>query len=306
MKIICASMDTMDERKIRIDPVSFAEGNGSAHIDMLRLDLLHPVVSGNKWYKLQPNLEAALAQGYTCLLSFGGAYSNHLVATAAAAKAAGLQSVGIVRGTYAQQNLTPTLSDCKQFGMQLEFVSREDYDKKDDPGFLQGLALRYEAYIVPEGGANEAGRSGAAAIARLIPQGYDYVCTAVGTGTTLIGLRNALPEDVQLFGFVPMKGGNYLEATIRQHILPPKDKSWQLTDEFHFGGFGKHNSELLQFMNRFYELNMLPLDVVYTAKMMYGIEQLLQRHYFPPGSKVLCIHSGGLQGNVSVQERLVY
>jgi 1-aminocyclopropane-1-carboxylate deaminase len=282
-------------------------GQRVAEVDMLRLDLLHPVVSGNKWFKLKYNLANALATGYDTIVTFGGAYSNHLVATAAAASVSGFRSVGFVRGTNAAASPSPVLAHCRSLGMELQFISREEYAQKDQPDYIGSLSEKLGSFfLIPEGGANDAGRKGAEDIAGLIPPDYTHVCLAVGTGTTLIGLRSALPGSVELIGFVPMKQGAYLEDTIRQFLSPGNERNWQLTDSFHFGGFGKYDHDLVRFMNGFYQSHLIPLDIVYTSKMMFGLQQLIAQGFFPPQARILCIHSGGLTGNVSVKEQLVF
>lgn len=299
-------MDIIDESAIVIQPLSVAwVGNDAIQVDMLRLDLIHQVVSGNKWYKLRNNIEHAIELGHNTILTFGGVYSNHLSATAGAAKAYGLSSIGIVRGDEGQ--ITETMQQCRDMGMDLYFISREDYKQKEDPDFLQQLSEQFDhPYIIPEGGANEHGRLGAEKIEWEIPEGYTHVCVGVGTGTTFIGLRNALPADVSLLGFVPMKQGKYLADEIRPFLKDGQDANWTLFDEWHFGGFGKSNDELVAFMNEFYSVNEIPLDVVYTSKMMYGIRAMLADGYFPEGARLLCVHTGGLQGNSSVRDKLVY
>jgi 1-aminocyclopropane-1-carboxylate deaminase len=276
-------------------------------VDMLRLDLVHPIISGNKWYKLQRNLQAAKTNGATQVLTFGGAYSNHLVASAAAAKAFSIKSIGIVRGLYAQQVPTATLQACRDMGMQLIYVSKVDYGRKNDPQFLQELVAQYgPSYIIPEGGANNEGRLGAADMAHLIPAGYTHVCVPVGTGTSFIGLRNALPTSIQMVGFAPFKNGDYLKAEIAAHLHLANDASWELHAYWHFGGFGKWNASLLQFMNEFYRQNHIQLDMVYNAKMMFGIKEMLSDARFANDARILCIHTGGLQGNSTVQDQLLF
>lgn len=297
-------MDTMDEQRVQIQSLNKDWYKGRvAAVDMLRLDLLHDVVSGNKWYKLRLNIQYALDHGYNAILTFGGGYSNHLVATAFAAKLFGLKSIGVVRGKY--HKLTPSLQECVDYGMELEFVTQEDYKNKQQPEWARQLVANFdEVFIIPEGGANELGRKGAGLIARFIDDSYTHVAVSVGTGTTFIGLRNELPGRQYLLGFVPMKQGSYLADDIRQHLEPDQDRNWQLFDEWHFGGFGKWNKELLQFMNEFYHINHIPLDVVYESKMMYGIGQMIERGEFAPEARILCIHGGGLQGNSSVKDFL--
>jgi len=310
-------MAIIDESKAIIQPLNPDwHPSDLRRLDMLRLDLLHPVISGNKWYKLKHNLQHALDAGYKTVLTFGGAYSNHLIATAAAAKENGIRSIGIIRGTYEESELTPTLNSCIDAGMKLVFVSKEDYSKKEDEAWLHDLRNRFDnPFIIPEGGANEWGRKGIEDIASLIPSFYTHICVSIGTATTFIGLRNALPINQQLLGFAPMKNGIYLEDEIFKNLLPEKNGNWQLFDRWHFGGFGKYNDELIKFINDFYKINSIPLDMVYTAKMMHGIRSLSFGEPFKiskcedsgePTASVLCIHTGGLQGNASIKDRLPY
>ena len=306
MRPISENTDTIDDRKAVIQPINkFWYENKVAAIDMLRLDLLHPVVSGNKWYKLRLNVADAQEKGYKKLLTFGGGFSNHLVATAYAARMFGLQSVAIVRGKH--EVLTPTLRDCVDYGMELIFVTREDYNNKHMPEWLAGLVADFDSlYIIPEGGANEKGRAGAGLISWYIHDHYTHIATAVGSGTTLVGLRNKLPATYMLMGYAPMKDGKYMQAVMNEHIEPALQDKWQLFDEWHFGGFGKCPKELIGFINDFYRETTILLDIVYTGKMMYGIKQQLSDNYFSSSDRILCIHSGGLQGNVTVKEALIF
>jgi len=299
-------MATIHDSKVVIQPANKVWHKGKvASLDVLRLDLLHPVVSGNKWYKLRLNLNHALDNQYTAVATFGGAYSNHLVATAYAAQHFGLQSIGIVRGV--QHELAPTLLHCQQYGMKLLFVSREEYSLKDDPEWMDNLLLPYSnTYIIPEGGANFKGVLGAGLINRFVGNHYTHIALSVGTGTTLAGLRNALPAHQSVMGFVPMKQCTEQQAHIIPFLKHNQNTNWQLYPDTHFGGFGKINDELIMFINDFHADNNIPLDVVYTSKMMYNIQQLLNDNYFNSSDKLLCIHTGGLQGNVSVQDKLIF
>lgn len=297
-------MDTIDERKAIVQQIALSDTQKDIKLDILRLDLIHPVISGNKWYKLKKNLDYAVRNGFEGVLTFGGAHSNHLIATAHAAKLSGLQSVGVIRGMYHELQLTDTLLQCISEGMQLHYVSKENYNKKEEPEWLEFLLKSYPGmYVIPEGGANALGREGAEDIVRIIDREYTAVCCAVGTGTTFIGLRNALSQSIKMLGFVPMKGGKYLEEEVGKYTGAG---GWRLFDEWHFGGFGKWNKELVKFMNDFYSKHTVPLDIVYTSKMMYGVQALMSENYFPPHSRILCVHSGGLQGNASVQHELIY
>lgn len=301
-------MDIIDETKVVLQPIHPDWYRRSVQsVSMLRLDLIHPVISGNKWYKLLRNLEHARKQGYSSILTFGGAHSNHLVAAAAAAKAQGLKSIGIVRGRHAAHELTDSLRDCIAAGMQLVFVNREEYAQKNDEKFLGALKRQFgRTFIIPEGGANRPGREGAELIAKFIGEETTDVCAAVGTGTTFCGLRNALSATTRMIGFVPMRGGAYLGDEIRQYLESGRTDNWLLTDKWHFGGFAKHNDELISFMNVFYKEQGIPLDMVYTSKMMHGLQQMILTGFFKKDARIVCVHSGGLQGNRSIQHRLEY
>lgn len=299
-------MDTIDESRVIIQPLNTGwYGQKVAALDMLRLDLVHPIVSGNKWYKLRLNMKHVIDSGFKTIVTFGGGYSNHLIATAVTAKMFGIPCAGIVRGKY--DVLTPTLEGCKTAGMELIFVSQEDYNNKHEPEWVSNLAAHFdELFIIPEGGANEWGRAGAGLIERFINDSYTHILLSVGTGTTLVGLRNKLDSRQQVLGFVPMKQGAHVGDYIAGHLQADKNRNWRLFDEWHFGGFGKWNKELLMFMNSFYTVNNIPLDMVYTSKMIYGLQQMLIADYFEKDDRVLCIHTGGLQGNISVKDELVY
>ncbi len=285
----------------RVQPLNKEWYQGKVtQMDMLRLDEVHTVISGNKWYKLKYNVEQLAKRGYKGVLTFGGAYSNHLIATAATAYKYDLKSVGIVRGEELANNLSPTLKQCIAYGMELVFVSRSEYRQKSDVEYLNTLQAKYGAlYIVPEGGANELGRLGAKEIGEMIPNDYTHVCVSVGTGTTMAGIASSV--DARVLGYAPMKGGQYLKENLKEWV---KENNYELFDDWHFGGFGKHKPELIGFINEFYNLNKIPLDIVYTAKMMYGINEQLTNGLFSIDAKVLCIHTGGLQGNISVSAQL--
>lgn len=290
-------MDTIDIQNSKLKIQNIAK-----QLHIFRLDHIHPIISGNKWFKLKHNLAFAKENNYKSILTFGGAYSNHLIATAAAAKEFDLESIGIVRGLHAKENLTLTLQHCESLNMQLQFITKEEYDLKEDKTWLENLSKKYpEAYIIPEGGKNELGIKGVEEIAQLIPDHYTHVAISIGTGTTFTGIRNALDEKISMLGFAPMKNGKYLA----DQIQPTKD-NWQLIDDYHFGGFGKWNDKLIDFINEFYRVNNIPLDIVYTSKMMYGLQQMISNNFFDADAKILCIHTGGLQGNVSVEDKLCF
>ncbi len=299
-------MGIMDERLAVIQPIGkFWHKGKVAALDMLRLDLLHPVISGNKWYKLRLNLAYAQDHGRKTVVTFGGSYSNHLVATACAAQRFGLKPVGVVRGQ--PDMITPTLLQCRDYGMELLFVGREDYANRHQPEWAANLVAHFdEIYIIPEGGANERGRTGAGLITRFINDTYSHIALSVGTGTTLAGIRDKLNIEQHILGFVPMKQCEEQRQYIAEHLQPAGNRNWDLLPDKAFGGFGKWNDTLLGFMNEFYEDHKIPLDVIYTSKMMHHLQQLLADNYFNSSDRILCIHTGGLQGNAAVRDLLRY
>jgi 1-aminocyclopropane-1-carboxylate deaminase len=271
-------------------------------VTVLRLDKLHPVVSGNKLFKLHYFLEEALATGQKAILTFGGAYSNHLVATAYACRYAGLNSIGIVRGERPPQ-LSHTLQQCIGYGMQLKFISREEYAMKDDEDLTQTLLDQFgDCMIIPEGGYHPLGAKGAGLIMDLAAGGnFTHVCTAIGTATTLAGLLAKAEKYQQIVGIPVLKGMTDIPGRV-DFLTGDPGKNDQLTilDNYHFGGYAKKTPELIQFMNDCWNKYELPLDFVYTAKMFYAVMETLQRDHFPPQSRILCLHTGGLQGNESL------
>ena len=278
----------------------FSENNIS--LSVLRLDKIHPVVSGNKLFKLHYFIEATLRSTHKTILTFGGAYSNHLVATAFACRQAGLNSIGIIRGEK-PEILSATLQHCKEYGMQLEFISREKYQQKETEFFLQDLKKGFgECTIIPEGGYHPLGASGAGLIMDLVAEeSFSHVCTASGTATTLAGLLLKSNAHQQIISIPVLKGMN---DTIQRlaYLTPNNIKEKQLTvfDEYHFGGYAKKTNELLSFMNKLWQQHQLPTDFVYTAKMFYAVYDKIHSGFFHSGSNILCIHTGGLQGNVSL------
>ncbi|MBW7912313.1 MAG: pyridoxal-phosphate dependent enzyme [Taibaiella sp.] len=298
-------MDIIPEQQPYIQEINADWYEGKVtEVSMLRLDAVHHQVSGNKWYKLKYNVEYCRSHGIGTILTFGGAYSNHLAATAAMANISGLKSIGVIKGTYAEKELTPTLRFCRDNGMELVFVTHEDYARKYDEDWLRYLSARFNyPMIIPEGGANEYGRKGAREIAELIPERFTHVAVSVGTGTTLTGIVDNVGGDVRVLGFAPMKGGKYLQNEISKYVPA---MNFTIYDDWHFGGFGKHTAELVVFMNQFYLENNIPLDMVYTAKMMYGLQTRILAGGYEKASKILCLHTGGLQGNVSIKDKLIY
>ena len=272
------------------------------HVSVLRLDKIHPVVSGNKLFKLHYFLQEALHSGHQTILSFGGAYSNHLAATAFAGKALHLKCIGIVRGER-PLHLSTTLQQCIQDGMELKFISRQEFDTKENAQLISTLQNEYGEFIlVPEGGYHPLGSKGAALIMDLFnPGDYTHICTATGTATTLAGLLMASKPELTIIGIPVLKGMTDINERIKYLVnREPVRGELQILQDHHFGGYAKKTEELIRFMNDCWHQYHLPLDFVYTAKMMYAIKASIINKYFPKGSKILCLHTGGLQGNISL------
>ncbi|MBW1656849.1 1-aminocyclopropane-1-carboxylate deaminase/D-cysteine desulfhydrase [Flavobacterium quisquiliarum] len=260
-----------------------------------REDLIHPFVSGNKFRKLKYNLLQAKAENKDTLLTFGGAFSNHIAAVAYAGKEQGLKTIGIIRGEELLDKIqeNPTLKFAQENGMQFEFVSREEYRLKNEESFIEKLRNKFgDFYLVPEGGTNELAVKGCEEILTNEDSGFNYVCCAIGTGGTISGLINSALPNQQILGFPALKG-DFLNDEIR--IFAKKD-NWNLISDYHFGGYGKINLELVEFINAFFEKTKVPLDPIYTGKMVFGVIDLIGKNYFPAHSKILLIHTGGLQG----------
>ena len=259
-----------------------------------RLDLVHPQISGNKFFKLKYNFLEAKRQDYQHILSFGGAYSNHIAATAFAAQQFGFQSVGVIRGEeLADRPLNPTLATAQEFGMQLHFVSRDEYRRKQQPEYLAELARQFpEHYVIPEGGTNALAIQGCQEILKDSDAQFDVICCAVGTGGTISGLIEASHAHQQILGFSALKG-SFLKDEVAQLT---KKTNWNILDDYCCGGYAKTSAALVQFIRDFEAEFSIPLEQIYTAKMLMGIFDLIEKNYFLARSKLLVIHSGGLQG----------
>ncbi|KJD32646.1 1-aminocyclopropane-1-carboxylate deaminase [Tamlana sedimentorum] len=260
-----------------------------------REDRIHSFISGNKYRKLKYNLQEAQHLGFKTLLTFGGAYSNHIAAVAAAGKAFNFKTIGVIRGEELQNkiNQNPTLSFAKNEGMQFEFVTREAYRNKTSESFLNHLENKFGSFfVIPEGGTNDLAVKGCEEILNKTDKDFNFICTAVGTGGTMSGLINASNQNQQILGFPALKG-DFLKEDISKFV---SKSNWKLIIDYHFGGYAKINEDLIGFINRFKADSNVPLDPVYTGKMMFGIFNLIENGYFPKGSKILAIHTGGLQG----------
>lgn len=278
---------------ISIDDVTDFFQN-DVQVSVLRLDKIHALISGNKWFKLRYYIIEALAQNKKTIITFGGAWSNHIIATAAACKLYGLNAIGIIRG---EEPATPsaTLLQAKAMGMQLVFIKREDYRHQSIP---DNITIS-DAYMIHEGGYGVTGAKGAATIYDYMDESFTHICCAVGTGTMMAGLINASAAHQQVVGISVMKNNFSLQQAI-QSLTGKEKNNWHLLHDHHFGGYAKHTPELTGFMNSFYRSTGIPTDFVYTAKLFYAVKALAGKNYFSAGSRLLLIHSGGLQGNSSL------
>lgn len=268
-----------------------------------REDLIHPFISGNKFRKLKYNLLQAKTENKETLLTFGGAFSNHIAAAAYAGKEYGFKTVGIIRGDELRDKIdeNPTLQFAEKCGMQFKFVTREDYRHKTEVDFLENLKLEFgDFYLVPEGGTNEFAIKGCEEILTQKDAEFDYVCCAIGTGGTISGLINSVLSRQKVLGFPSLKG-DFLKEDIRKFA---RNSNWEIITDYHFGGYGKVNQDLIAFINQFFEENKIPLDPIYTGKMVFGVMDLIQKNYFPENSKILLIHTGGLQGIAGMNIKL--
>ena len=273
---------------------------------VLRLDTIDFYAGGNKFFKLKYNLEESKKQGHKNLLTFGGAWSNHLAAVAAAVGSQQLEMIAVIRGEEPKE-YSDTLRYCKEKGAHLHFVSREDYRKKTEKEFIDELKNKFgDFYLLPEGGSNTLAVKGCAEILNFINIDFDFICCPVGSGGTFAGIFSGLKEKQQVLGFVALRGGEYLEETINNLVECPLPRGGDvhlfgqrgsLLYDYHFGGFAKTTPELLCFKKDFETQFDFELDYIYTSKMFYGIFELMKKNFFSEGSTIVVIHTGGLQGN---------
>ncbi len=291
----------LKNKNSRVQEVHFSEINDkNSTLFIKREDELHPFISGNKYRKLKYNLEEATRQDQDTLVTFGGAFSNHIAATAAAGSEHHFKTIGIIRGEELGINLkatvqdNPTLKFAMEHNMQFDFVSRSSYRNKNTPEFLSYLKRKFgEFYLVPEGGTNRFAVKGCEEILSEKDEQYDVICTAVGTGGTISGIINSTKKYQRVIGFPALKGG-FLQHEIKRYVI--RSDNWSLNTDYHFGGYAKMSEELVRFINKFKQETDIPLDPVYTGKMMFGIIDLIKRNVFEKGTKILAIHTGGLQG----------
>lgn len=268
-----------------------------------REDLIHPYVSGNKYRKLKYNLAILENSSFDSLVTFGGAFSNHIAATAFACMEKGINCVGVIRGEELWKCIgdNPTLKFAQECGMKFEFVTREQYRNKDSDDFKNYLFAKYgNCFVLPEGGSNPLAVKGCEEILTDQDVDFDYICCAVGTGGTVSGVINSANSRQKVIGFSMLKG-DFLQQEICKFA---KNDNWYLETNYHFGGYAKVTPELIDFINDFYQRTNIPLDPIYTGKLVYGVLDLIKRKYFQEGSKILMIHTGGLQGIKGMNEIL--
>ncbi len=287
--------------------------NQSVHLPILhekqvslsikREDLIYPHISGNKYRKLKYNLEAAKTDGFDTILTFGGAFSNHIAATAYAGKLHGLKTIGVIRGEEISQKweTNPTLKLAFEHGMLFKFISRDAYRDKNSEDFINLLKSEFgNFYLLPEGGSNALAVKGCEEILTSEDIQFDFICSSIGTGGTIAGIINASHPNQRVLGFPALKGG-FLTEDIRNFT---SKENWQLQTDYHFGGYAKVSAELVHFINDFKERTQIPLDPIYTGKLLYGILDLVKKDHFKPKTKILAIHTGGLQSISGMNTKL--
>lgn len=297
-----ANIETMDfPTPLTVPEIEIKEpilDKAGVQLVIRREDQNHPQISGNKFWKLKYNLIEAAERGYSTILTFGGAFSNHIAATAAACKLCGFHSIGIIRGEDADLN-NPTLATAQQNGMLIRRVSRADYRLKITDSFITHLSSQFgNFYLIPEGGTNLLAIKGAEEMTSQIRTGFDYLCLPVGTGGTVTGCIQALRGQKDILGFSALKGSFMATEVSDLHDrwqLKPYD-NWRILNEYHCGGYGKVTPELINFIRQFEKLHSVPLDQVYMGKMMLGLYKTIQQGVFNRGETIMALHTGGLQG----------
>jgi len=274
-----------------------------------REDLVHETISGNKWYKLKYNILEARKQNINTIVTFGGAYSNHIYAVAAAGKLYNFNTIGIIRGEE-HIPLNPTLSFATTNGMKLYYLDRESYRSKYSSEITNNLRNKFgEFYLLPEGGTNELAVKGCREIIDNINIDFDFICCPCGTGGTIAGLISGLEEEKFALGFSVLKGASFLRedvSNLLKKVDGKKYDNWDINLNYHFGGYAKFNKELAKFVYEFSKKNKIPIEPIYTGKMLFGIYDLVSKGFFPKGSKIMAIHTGGLQGlNGLIQNKKV-
>lgn len=307
-------MINIDRSIIQKVRFSFGEA-GLFSFDIKRDDLIDPVISGNKWRKLKYNVEKAKQNKNEGILTFGGAFSNHLIASAQAAYQHGLSSIGIVRGDELNPRSNETLRACSKLGMELVFLSRSDYQLRTDKSFLAELHDTYPNYwFVPEGGANYYGAIGCQEILTDIPEKYDHIYVAMGTGTTAAGILSAVQLPTIVHGVSALKGDFLLgdvrsllwELAIDEESVEAMLEHFVLNTTSHFGGYAKTAPRLFRLIRAFFDQTGVPLEPIYTGKTLFALMDDVAQGIIQPTDKVLMIHTGGLQGGQLYKEELPF
>jgi len=260
-----------------------------------REDLIHPLVSGNKWRKLKYNLKYAKDNGYNTIVTFGGAFSNHIHATAAACQAFDLESIGIIRGEYDKDN--PTLQFAQSCGMELKFIDRASYREKENSEVVKAFLAEQDSYfLVPEGGSNELAYDGLRELAEEINEThFDIVMVSAGTGGTATGILKWLDTSKELWVFSSLKS-DYLHDEIQKNIEPEKHQQFKFLSSYHYGGYGKAPKSLITFINEFSAQTKIPIDPIYNGKLMGGFSDMVEKGEIDESKTYLWVHTGGLQG----------
>lgn len=297
----------IDQDRAILQEIRLPNNKTSIKIYLKREDLLHPIISGNKWRKLKYNIYEAINGNFNTLLTFGGAYSNHIHATSYAGKLFGLNTIGVIRGEE-HFPLNPTLTDAKNFGMKFHYLSRSDYRKKKEPSIINNLQNLYgDFYLIPEGGSNSLAVKGCVEIVDDINIAFDYILSACGTGGTIAGIITALRGKKKVIGIPVLKGASFLYNDIESLIYNfghTKFNNWHLELDYHHGGYAKISKELINFILKFERINNISLDPIYTGKLMFAINDMIQNNYFPKGSSIIALHTGGLQGKKGMENKI--
>jgi len=281
--------------------------NTGVNVLVKREDLNNQFLSGNKWHKLKYNLLEAKEKGFDKLLTFGGAFSNHIYAVSAAGRLFGFKTIGVIRGEE-HLPLNATLNFAKSRGMKLHYIDRKTYRQKYDNELLKSFHKMFgKFYLIPEGGTNKLAVQGVAEFVSKFDVDYDFLCCPCGTGGTLAGLIKGTSKEKQVLGFSVLKGGDFLSKNVEELIYTDKTMhypNWIINLDYHFGGYAKINSQLVHFIKKFEEKNHIPVEPIYSGKMFYGIYDLILKGFFPVGSTILAFHTGGLQGIEGMREKI--
>ena len=297
----------INEKAAVVVPVKLPQIDHDVKIFMKRIDLVHPIISGNKWYKLKYNIVEMNNLGFNTMLTFGGSFSNHIHAAAHAGKLFGFKTIGLIRGEE-HLPLNSTLQAAVDDGLELHYVDRSTFRERETKQFLNSIKEKYgNVFILPVGGTNNIALKGCSEIVDQIDINFDYLCSASGSGGTFAGLVAGLKGSKKLIAFPALKGSDFLEGVISDLVEEYSGKqfsNWHLNTDYHFGGFAKLSKELIDFTHEFNELNGFELDYIYTNKMMFGIADLIKKGFFKSGETIVAIHSGGLQGNEGMKEKV--